>query len=55
LKSLLWEHTVKYKLIAILNYFQGIRIPANLFLEGWDYKEFNNSLNCLAILSTQDT
>lgn len=47
LKSLLGENTVKYKLIAILNYFQGVRTLENLFVESWNYKELKKSLTVL--------
>lgn len=35
--SLLREHTIKYELIAILNYFQVVHQLVHLFLEDWDY------------------
>lgn len=47
MKNLLWEDSIKYELIAILNYFKDIFILASLFLEDLDYKDFNNMLTIL--------
>lgn len=44
MKYLLWEHTIKYELIAVLNYLKDIFILANLFLEDWGYKDLSNML-----------